>query len=258
MVDRRLSEEEAAAVFRRASELDEAASRHGAARGDVSGFGGLDRIAVERAAVEVGMTAGAVRQALAELDAGVLAEGRPAGALTAAIGGGWPEQVVAVDRVVAGRPRATEANLEAWLKRQTMRVSRRRGPVSVWEPAEGITAKVMRGTDLAGRLRLKSVTAVTLCVLPHDDGARVRIELDFLHVRRKHRGGAIAGLAFGGLAAAGSLAGVVLGVEPALLAAPVGGAVAAGSWIGARRELRKSVVRSVQAVELCLDELDVG
>ena len=90
--------------------------------------------------------------------------------------------------------RATEA-LESYLRLQTLRVARRRGNVSVWEPSAGLAAKIMRGTDLQGRIRLKTVNGVTLCVT--DDGSGgcvVQIDLDFTHTRRANRNGAAAAM----------------------------------------------------------------
>ena len=241
--ERRLTEDEAAAVFRRAAELDDAAPD--------ARSGGLDRIAVERAALEVGLSRSSVHRALAELDAGSL---RPA--VSPANRWRWRDGVATVERIVDVQPSVAQAHLDAYLKRQTLRVTRRRGPITVWELAEGVTASVVRGIDLQGRLRLKSVSAVTLCVMPDEAGSHIRVDLDFKKARRDNRAGAIVGSVVGALAIAGGVTGAVFGAEAALIALPGGTAMGIGSWFGARSGYATIVDKAVQAVELALDNLE--
>ena len=242
MAERRLTEDEAAAVFRRAAELDESAA---ATRSSATG---LDRVAVERAAVEVGLSPSAVQRALAELDAGRLSD-RPSPFQ-------WREGVATVERIVAVSPDEAQAELEAYLRRQTMRVARRRGPITVWELAEGMTASVVRGIDVHGRLRLKSVSGVTLCVMPVDDGTHVRVDLDFRKARNDNRVGAIFGSVLGGTAIVGGAVAALLGAEAAIAAVPIGGVVSAGAFFGSRSGYADIVDRAVRAIELALDELE--
>ncbi|HVM07053.1 MAG TPA: hypothetical protein VM345_01200 [Acidimicrobiales bacterium] len=240
MTDRRLTEDEAAAVFRRAAELDDARSPDER---------GLDRLAIERAAAEVGLAPASVRQALAELDAGRLTVAQRSRWR-------WNDQVATVDRRLPQTADAVRHHLEIYLQRQTLRVARRRGVVSIWEPATGLGATIVRKTDLSARLRLRDVSQVTLCVTGDSREAHVRVDLDFSRVRSANRSGAIAGAAIGGGLAMAGAAGLVAGVELALLALPGGAALSAGTWVGARSNYAQTVSRAVNAIELVLDELD--
>ena len=273
MADRRLTEDEAAAIFRRAAELDDSRAADGAGGGSA---GGLERVAVERAAVEVGLSVASVRRALAELDAGQLRSAASA-SLSLRSRWRWADGVATIERRLPLSAVEAQAAMETYLRRQTLRVARRRGPVSVWEPASGLTASIVRTTDLSGRLRLKSVSQVTLCVVADDaasddeDGQRrggrggrgrgchVQVDVDFSKARRENRGGAIAGAVLGVAIATGGVVGAVVGgAEAALLAVPGGAAAVTGTWFGARSTYAKAVARAVSAVELALDELEEG
>jgi hypothetical protein len=119
----------------------------------------------------------------------------------------------------------------------------------------------MRTTDVSGRIRLKSVTRVTLCTTdegPPGRGCVGRIDLDFSLQRRNQRGAAVLGSLTGGTAAAAGVAGAVLGPELALLAVPGGGILALGAWFMARSSYSTSVDRAVSAIELVLDDLERG
>jgi hypothetical protein len=239
MVERRLSEDEAAAVFRRAAELDDARAT----------TGGFDRIAIERAAVEVGLAPASVQQALAELDAGKLAA-RTRSAWR------WRDRVASVERVVPVRADEARYELETYLRRQMFRVARRPGVITVWEPATGLTASIVRGTDLHGRIRLKGVSTVTISVHDHPGGCRVCIDLDFKKARSDHRAGAIAGGIVGTTAMLAGAIGVATGAEPMAFAVAGGAAAIGGTFFGTRSGYSAVVEKAVAAVELALDELD--
>ena len=243
----RLTQDEAAAVFRRAAELEAEADPTGATAG------GLDRTAVEVAAVEAGLSPAAVRRAMSELEAGRLSveRGRRFS---------WKASTATVERALPMPAGTAVATIEAFLRRQTFRTVRRRGDVSVWEPASGLSAQVVRGTDLSGRLRLKKVNLVTVCVTPDLTGlsCTVRIDLDFTAERRKQRGGAITGVVVGTTVVAGAATAAVIGPELALLAVPGGAGIGVGGWFGARSSYSSAVDKAVSAIELVLDELEAG
>jgi hypothetical protein len=151
----RLSSSEVAVVLRRAAELD----RHAAAQGMVEGF---DPSAVEEAAREVGVSATAVRQALAELRAGTLDEqGVP---LTS-----WPgPQAILETRLVAGEPEDVHREVARFLRKQTFQLRRHHGQRAVYRPRRDLVAKLRRSVDIGGALRLHGVNAVIVDVCPVD------------------------------------------------------------------------------------------
>jgi hypothetical protein len=155
----RLSQEEVALVLRRAAELDAPA-------------GVADELlpleAVEAAAEEVGLPAVAVRQAVAELRAGLLpghAEAPsvdPATVVEAAVVPLEPD--VALD--AAGR----------WLAAQTFERHRGRDGVQVWRPREDWVAAVHRRFDWSASVRLRDVRAVVLRAVAVEGGTLLRFE----------------------------------------------------------------------------------
>ena len=228
-------------MFRRAAELDDARQPDDR---------GLDRLAVERAALEVGLAPASVQQALAELDAGRLRVERHRARWR------WADEIATIDRHIPQSADGARHHIETYLKQQTMRVARRRGVVTVWEPATGLGATILRKTDLAARIRLRDVSSVSVCVTGDRHGCHVRVDLDFHKSRTNNRGGAIAGAVLGGLIATGGLAGVVAGAEVAVLAIAGGAATAGGTFYGARSTYAQTVAKAANAIELVLDELD--
>lgn len=228
-------------MFRRAAELDDA--RQPDERG-------LDRLAIERAAMEVGLAPASVQQALAELDAGRLRVERHRSRWR------WADEIATIDRRLPQSADAARHHLETFLKQQTLRVARRRGVVTIWEPASGLGATILRKTDLAARIRLRDVSSVSLCVTGDRHGCHVRVDLDFRKARSNNRGGAIAGAIVGGvMATAGTLA-VVGGAEVAAFVIAGGAATAGGTFFGARSSYAQTVTKAISAIELALDELD--
>jgi hypothetical protein len=151
----RLSSDEVAVVLRRAAELEQ----HAATQGMVEGF---DALAVEEAAREVGLSATAVRQALAELRAGTLdQQGTP---LTSVPG----PQAILETRLVAGEPEDVHREVARFLRKQTFQLRRHHGQRAVYRPRRDLVAKLRRSVDIAGALRLHGVSAVTVDVCPVD------------------------------------------------------------------------------------------
>lgn len=243
MGDRRLSEEEAAAVFRRAAELDDALA---------PGERGLDRVAVERAALDVGLAAESVQQALAELDAGRLAAGLAAPAQRR---WRWRGQVATVERALPTDPATTRRHLDGFLAAQTLRVARRQGEVTLWEPSPSLGSRILRRTDLAGRIRLADATAVSVCVTALVGGSFVRVDIGLHRARARRRRRAIAGTAIGGALGVVGIAGIAAGVEVASLAVAAGAGAAGATAATARSSYEQVVTAAVNAVELALDDL---
>ena len=237
----RLSEEEAALVFRRAAEL-ESVPPHDLPR--------FDAATLERIGAEAGLSAVAIRRALDELRRGRLdAPPSPSGAVPvprhASI-----ERLVPVDAAVA------EERLERFLKGQAMRVCRRRGSLTTWEPSRSLGASLVRGIDLADRMRLSRVDGVELLVEPSDGGTFVRVVLDLARIHRNVTAGVIASGALGGVGLLAGIGGLVVGAPEALLVVPATSAGAAGAYVGTRSTYAKHVKRAVDAVELVLDDLE--
>jgi hypothetical protein len=239
--DRRLNEEEAALVFRRAAELDSVITPDAP---------GLDAATLERVGVEAGLSPAAVRQALAELRSGQL---RPAEVSGRGIG---PARIE-IERWVRVPPRVANERLESYLRKQAMRVVRRRGAATIWEPSRSLVANVARGIgDVTDRMRLSKVNGVELHVESDGDGSFVRIVIDVAKIQRGARSGSIAGAVVGvsGWIAGGI--GLALGAPEVMLAAPASSALGAGAFFGARSSYSKQVKRAINGVELALDELD--
>ena len=157
-----LTPEDAAAVLRRAAELDTPAlEQH-----DV-----WDEQVVRDAAREVGLSEAAVEQAVAEWRAGVLA---PLPPLPSDRRLGLPGSV-AVEGRLALPPEVAAQRLEAWLCGQWFERRRTRGNETEWAPRSGPLAAARRAADLDRRLRLRGVGRVRSCVAPADSGSRVRL-----------------------------------------------------------------------------------
>lgn len=221
-----LSPDEAAAVLRRAAELDTVALEH---------EDHLDEDVLRQAAAEVGLSPSAVERAVVELRSGHLT---PVPEL--------PGRRAGLDAlVVAIHPTAQAAGVERWLGTQWFQVRRRRGATSDWEPRTGLAAKARRAADVHKRLRLHDVR--TLRVEPLLDGVRVTADLGDL--RNGLLGGVVA-------LPAVLVAGVVLlpGGPEALFAAPAALAAGGIGWAGARRTLAARRERVQDTLQLVLAE----
>ncbi|HVF31625.1 MAG TPA: hypothetical protein VM933_01200 [Acidimicrobiales bacterium] len=234
-----LTEEQAALVFRRAAELESSSTSDDG--------GGFDVATLERIGAEAGLSPAAIRRAVDELRTGRL----DAGVSRAPV----PRRAV-VERLVPVPPDVASERLERFLRSQVMRVCRRRGPLTVWEPSHGLGANLVRGIDILDRMRLSRVDGVELLVERSGDGAAVRVVLDLARIHRSARTGTIAGGVVGAGGIVAGVAGLVLGAPEALLAVPASAGTGAGAYFGARSTYAKHVRRAIEAVELVLDELE--
>jgi hypothetical protein len=168
---RRLTDDEAAIVFRRATELDrDGLQRPGGWRVD-------DLVEVGR---EVGISPDAIRQAIAELAAD------PDGPSLEVMARG---PVVRCVRVVPVAPDEARRQVDNWLRGQMFEAVRDRPETAVYERRRDRRAwrEVVR--DREGRYRLRPVTRVLVAVaaLPGDPSATsVRVEAE-LRERRADR-----------------------------------------------------------------------
>jgi hypothetical protein len=229
--------DEAAAVFRRAAELDQ--------RGVLNGKSSLDLAALEQAGVEAGLSRDAIRQALAEVKAGAIEPVRPR---TRAV----------VSRTIAMDPDIVEASVEAFMHRQNCRVVRRLDDRTVWRPDHSMWGNIRRTLDFKRRIVLREVGEVTTCVVPIPGEAgrsHVRFEVDLARVRRGWNVFPAAGAAAG---VAGITVAAVLAPGWEVLAAPGAVALAGGAYAGARAGYRGSVRRNVTVIERFLDLLEHG
>ncbi|MGH9150330.1 MAG: hypothetical protein ACRD0F_08320, partial [Acidimicrobiales bacterium] len=163
----RLSDHEVALVLGRAAELDSPAVPGAALC--------LDAASVEQAAVEAGLSRPSVRQALAELRAGTLAERRRP--RLPILG----PRVLAVHREVPGPGARVEAVVGEFLRGQLFEMVRDFGGRTRWACRQGLKATVQRARDLNHRLVLNDVTGldVTMVSGPGDDGlVLLRLEAD--------------------------------------------------------------------------------
>jgi len=224
-----LSQDQIALVLRRAAELDRELGA-GCANG-------LDDAAVEQAAVEAGISSPAVRRALAEWRAGVLAEApqRPRHRIL-----GPP--TLTVCRTVPGPAAVVEGQLHRFLREELFDLRRDMGARTTWVRRRSLEATARRAVDRAvgHRLILRDVNHVDLSVVDQDDEwVLVRLNIDVLAVR--HAQGTVAGSATvvgGGVTA---FTAALNGLHPAVLMVGAAGAgvMGAGLWIGSSRYRRR-------------------
>jgi hypothetical protein len=239
VTDGPLSDDEAALVFRRATELDvELASR----------VEGWEVQQLEDVGREVGISAEAVRRAVAEV--------RLAPAAPVELTG----PVVRATRIVACPPEAAQAALSSWLHEQLLEPVRDRPGVAVFDRRRDPDAVRRRQRDHTRRYRLHRVGRVTLAVAGVPTGrAAVRVEaaLGLTRGRRalvRAAAAAPAALVGAALVAAGSGA---VGMEHvSLVTPPLVGAAAWWSWRGAGRAQDAEAAEVALALDGALDRLE--
>lgn len=235
-----LDPDEAARVLRRAAELG--------AHGDLGA--GYDRGALTEAAAEVGIDRQAVRRALAEHDAGVLA---PASG---------PPGLLGVSRVVVARtvplgPTAARARTQRWLQRQMLERGERHQGRETWRRRSDLAAKVKRKFDPTRRVRLGNVDAVHLSVADAGDGRSVvRLEADLDDMRR----GLLTGVVLAPAAVTPVLGAAAAGLTGDLFfvfgAVPLGATLGGLGVVGGRRTLGHERDDAARNFALFLDELE--
>lgn len=215
-------EDAVAAVFARAAELDLQQ-----APGATPVL--LDEDALVEIGAAVGLTPGAVRQAVAEHRVGALVP--PPTPPATWVG---PRTAVA-ERRVPGDPHAVRRAVERDLELQWFRRVRGRGDRSVWVARTDLQARVARRVDLRHRLVLDGVSTVVLTTVECDGAdSVVRVEADPAD-RRHGLAWTVGGLTTGG-ATAGLLLGLLVDIDPALLLTlPTAGLGAGGGVVRARR-----------------------
>jgi hypothetical protein len=150
----RLNSDEVALVLRRAADLE----AHTAGRATDDGF---DAAAVEEAALEVGLSPAAVRQALAELQTGALAVDR----------GRRPSRrsdpsIVQAARLIPCPPEVVHSHADRYLHKQTFEARRRQDQVTLYRQRRDMAASLRRGLNFNGAIQLEGVRAVTLTITP--------------------------------------------------------------------------------------------
>jgi hypothetical protein len=255
----RLTSDDVALVLHRAAEIE--AADTGA--GDADGF---DPAAIEEAAREAGLSPTAVRQAVAELRAGVLAPapdtsagrsgrrgrgraawraaarstdvtrpggGTPAAAGAAAGAGSLPartsgSRTVAHQRLVAAPPAAVQATIDRFLRTQMFELRRRSGDRSLYRPRDDMVAGLRRRLDFAGAIKLDRLHLVDVVATPVDDQTLVRVEAELTSSHANViAGGAAAGT---GVAVTMGLLGALLPEVGLVIAAlPAGAMIGVGS-----------------------------
>jgi hypothetical protein len=233
-----LTPDEAAAVLRRAAELDAA---------DDERDGGLDTAAVVRLGSDLGLREDAVRTALAEHRR----RGATAADASPVVLGLDAE--VLVERHLTARPEAVQAHVGSWLQAQLMQRQRSLAGVTTWRPRRGMAADLRRGLDLMRTLELKGVGSVRVATQPDGTGSRVAVGVSLTGARSELLGLAVA-LPAGAVGAVAVVAGLVAGPE-ALLGLPLAGAAGGAGWLGARAALTSRRRQVAEAVEVALDEL---
>lgn len=242
-IPRSVPDDAVAAVFARAAELDVHLSP-----GTVAPS--LDEDALVEIGTAVGLSAAAVRRAVAEHHAGALA---PAAAAPATWVG--PRLAVA-ERRLGGDPRTVRRAVELDLERQWFRKVRDQGERSVWAPRSDIPARVARRVDFRHRLVLKGVSGVVVTSVGCGQGdVVVRIEADPAE-RRNGLGWAVAAATTGG-ATAGALLAVIADLDPAVLMALSSAGLGGGGGVAlARRTYVAQVHRLADDLAGMLDRLE--
>jgi hypothetical protein len=149
----RLNSDEVALVLRRAADLE--ARTEGRAADD-----GFDAAAVEEAALEVGLSPAAVRQALAELHTGALATDRRRRP------GRTHPSIVQVARLVPCPPEAIHGSADRYFQKQTLELRRRQDQTTFYRQRRDMAASLRRGLDFNGAIRLEGVSTLTMTTTP--------------------------------------------------------------------------------------------
>ena len=239
MDDERLTPRKVQLVLRRAAELDQRAPADEA----------MSPAEVEALAGEVGLSPAAVRQALAEVRAGAVAEPREPGALERVLG----ERTIVVERTVSGSAGEVQRRVERALKAQLLRKQRDFGARSIWEHAPGWLPSLRRALDWSRTLPLADARTIDVSIIAAGDGrATVRLAVDVGAMQRQVVAGASLGT-IAGIAAALVLWAMQTPLPLEWLAAA--GATAAGS-IASVRNYRQKLTTTETALERLCDSLE--
>lgn len=243
VADDRLTQDEVAAVLRRAAELD----------GD-PGPAADERVpvaAIEAAAAEVGLAPAAVRRAVAELRAGVLAEPPDAPA--------DPARVIEAALVPLDGPTASAA-VGRWLAAQTFHRHRGRDGVEVWRVREDWVAGLQRKLDWSASVRLKWVREVVVRTVAVEGGTLVRLEATPAGATEAAPGIGAVAMAVPGSAGFGFAAALASTGSAPVVALAAGGAAVGGvgGWLVGRSARNASRARVADELAAALDRLASG
>lgn len=242
-IPRSVPEDAVAAVFARAAELDVELSPGAVAPA-------LDEEALVEIGGAVGLSAAAVRRAVAEHHAGALV---PAPAVPTTWVG--PRLAVA-ERRLEGDARTVRRTVEHDLERQWFRMVRDHGGRSAWVPRTDIPARVARRVDFRHRLVLKGVAGIAVTSLDCGHGeAVVRIEADPAE-RRNDLGWAVGAATAGGAVLGAVLAEIVNVDLNLLMALPTAGLGGGGGVALARRSYLAQVLRLTEDLAGLLDRVE--
>lgn len=228
----------------------------------------LDPAVVEAAAIEAGLSASAVRRAMAEIlhpdEAPELYQDR----------GLLPARQMVFVREVPGRVDDIDDRIGRFLRRQLFERRRLFSDGSRWAPRSGWGANIKRGLDPGGRLVLKQVRSVEVSVSPMtparppsdtaaDDADRsdptptalVRVVVDISKVRSIHSAWLAGGATSGGVVLGATA--FAVGVDPlTLLAFPVAGGLTVGGHFAGRYGASKEADTIHTGVAGFLDRLE--
>ena len=237
-----MTPDEAAAVLRRAAEIQAAA--------DLRPADALDAAAVVQMGKELGLGEHAMRIALHERRIESASSPRTFPRLL-----GLDSQVL-VERHVPLSADAAQAALGQWLRRQWMQRQRSEPDRTTWRARRGPVADLRRGLDVLRTLELKGVDAVEVRTDAEGAGTRVSVAVSLTGARTEALALLVAlpAGAVGGLAV---LVGLVAAPE-ALLALPLAGAAGGAGWLGARAAVEARKRQVVESVDCVLDGLTRG
>lgn len=238
----RLDPDTASDIIRRATELEQARTTEDP---------GVDRFALESAASEVGLSPAAVRQAMAEHDAGALG---PADEGRSILGPARARSVRTVDLP----PHLARGRVEKWTKSQLLQVHRRTEHGIEWRRRDDLEAKVRRKLSKKSA-KLSNIDALITSVADDGNGRSiVRLEADLTHTRSGLKTGVVgvptaAGPVLGGVAA------MLLGDPLILVAGIPAGLLLGGTGVYvARQTLATERDEAQRVIDLYLDDLDRG
>jgi hypothetical protein len=245
MDDERLTPAEVQLVLRRAGELERRAPPDEA----------MAPAEVAALAAEVGLSPGAVQQALSEMRAGALIEPRPPGTLERVLG---PNSIV-VERTVRGNVAEVQRRVDRALRVQLLRKQRDFGARSIWEHAPGWLPALRRTLDWSGTLSLGEARQLDVTVVDAGEAgaaderrSTVRLVVDVGALQRRVVVGTSLGTA-AGVAAALVLWAMHTPLPFEWLAAA--GATATGS-IASLRVYRRQLSSTATALEHLCDTLE--
>jgi hypothetical protein len=212
----------------------------------------LTEAQIEELGKEVGLSAAAIRQALAE------ERGRVE--LPTARATGLSYQLFGVDsvgaqRVVRGKPDRVLATLDRWMRKdQALRVLRQRPDFLSWEPERGVIGSLRRLFS-SGDYALFRADEISASVVPVDDQqSLVRLQATFAGLRSAMGNRAAMGTVIG---AASTGAALLMGFIVPVAVVPVV-LISAGSFYSGRRTQEQATSRAALALEVILDRLERG